>query len=615
MATITSFLRPAAKMSYDNSSSALSATNIQAAIDELDSSLDGALTDISNLETLSGVGGATDLGTFTGVTIPDTSTIKAALQALETAYEETDANVDDLITLSGVAENATDLGTFTGATISGSSTVKAALQELETAHEETDANVDDLITLSGVAENATDLGTFTGATIAGSSTIKAALQSLETAYEETDANVDDLITLSGVAENATDLGTFTGSTIADSSTIKAALQSLETSLEAVSGLQIEWQDSALDYVVDNTAAPATEVSGDRYILSHDGGAPNAAYDGASAGDIVEFDGSVWVATTPTVGTFVSADDESDVLYYWGGSSWSVKQFENTTASTGLTKVGADIQLASSSAGAGLGFAAGVLSVNVDDSSLEIATDTLQVKADGINDTHIDFGTGANQVSAADLPIADGGGLITATDVEGALAENRTAIDAIEDNTITSPNGSISVAGTVGGDDQTVDVVFSTAGAANSSIEASALASTANGEGASLVGVEDSAGNYTATTVEGVLTEIDGRLDTLEAGGTLDWEIKTAAYTAADGDKLLVDTSGGAVTITLPASPSAGDEVVVRDAKRTSETNAITVARNAENIGGLAEDLTIDLNGAEVHLVYVDAGHGWSLASA
>jgi len=44
-------------------------------------------------------------------------------------------------------------------------------------------DVDDLVTLSGVAANATDLGTFTGTTIPDASTVKAALQSLETSVE------------------------------------------------------------------------------------------------------------------------------------------------------------------------------------------------------------------------------------------------------------------------------------------------------------------------------------------------------------------------------------------------------------------------------------------------
>uniref|UniRef100_A0A6M3JB87 Putative structural protein n=1 Tax=viral metagenome TaxID=1070528 RepID=A0A6M3JB87_9ZZZZ len=51
-----------------------------------------------------------------------------------------------------------------------------------------------------------------------------------------------------------------------------------------------------------------------------------------------------------------------------------------------------------------------------------------ITIDAVKDTHIDWGTGANQVSAVDIPIADGGGIITGTEVETALQENRTAID-------------------------------------------------------------------------------------------------------------------------------------------------------------------------------------------
>jgi hypothetical protein len=48
---------------------------------------------------------------------------------------EIDGNVDDVISLTGVAENATGLGTFTGSTISDASNIKDALQDLETAVE------------------------------------------------------------------------------------------------------------------------------------------------------------------------------------------------------------------------------------------------------------------------------------------------------------------------------------------------------------------------------------------------------------------------------------------------------------------------------------------------
>ena len=160
----------------------------------------------SSLYTLLGEGvGDTNLGTFTGAVIPDDSTVRAALQAIETKIEANDqaaatassvteinGNVDDIITLTGIAENVTTLGTFTGSTIADDVAIKPALQALETAVEtkaasttvtEVDANVDDLISLSGVSENVTNLGTFSGSTIDNSVTIKAALQALETAIE------------------------------------------------------------------------------------------------------------------------------------------------------------------------------------------------------------------------------------------------------------------------------------------------------------------------------------------------------------------------------------------------------------------------------------------------
>ena len=253
-----------------------------------------------------------------------------------------------------------NLGAFTGSTITDNTDLSTALQDLETALEEIDVNVNDLITLSGVAENSSDLGTFTGSIIADNVSIKAALQSLET-------DVDAIQSASGISAEATNYGTFTGSTITDNLTAKAIFQELETAIEANTALVngLEWQDSALDYIIDNTLAPPTEVSGDRYLLSHDGGAPNAAWDGASAGDIVEFNGTIWVATTPTVGMFISVDDETTLLYYWGGSSWSTKAFESTTASTGLTKVGFDIRLAAQAENAsGIEVtAAGVIQLN------------------------------------------------------------------------------------------------------------------------------------------------------------------------------------------------------------------------------------------------------------
>ena len=91
-----------------------------------------------------------------------------------------------------------------------------------------------------------------------------------------------------------------------------------------------------------------------------------------------------------------------------------------------------------------------------------------------------------------------------------------------------------------------------------------------------------------------------------------WQIKTSNYTASDGDNLFADTSGGAFTITLPASPSIGNQVKIIDAEGTFGTNNLTVGRNSQKIQGAAADLTISTNSAGIALVYVNSDNGWRL---
>ena len=74
---------------------------------------------------------------------------------------------------------------------------------------------------------------------------------------------------------------------------------------------------------------------------------------------------------------------------------------------------------------------------------------------------------------------------------------------------------------------------------------------------------------------------------------------------------MVATAGG-ITITLPASPSAGDTVVVKDGTGAAATSTFTVARNGENIASSATDLTFDKNFAEIVMTYVDATIGWTV---
>jgi hypothetical protein len=92
----------------------------------------------------------------------------------------------------------------------------------------------------------------------------------------------------------------------------------------------------------------------------------------------------------------------------------------------------------------------------------------------------------------------------------------------------------------------------------------------------------------------------------------DWLTKTNTYTAFAGDKIFVDTSSTAFTITLPASPSVGDEVRFLDLANTFDSNNLTVARNSQKIDGATSDLTVATEGAAFALVYSGATYGWKL---
>ena len=87
-------------------------------------------------------------------------------------------------------------------------------------------------------------------------------------------------------------------------------------------------------------------------------------------------------------------------------------------------------------------------------------------------------------------------------------------------------------------------------------------------------------------------------------------LKGVSYTAAVGE--FVTATAGSITITLPASPSAGDTVTVKDGTGAAATTTFTVARNGSNIASSATDLIFDKNFAEITMTYIDGTIGWSV---
>ena len=109
------------------------------------------------------------------------------------------------------------------------------------------------------------------------------------------------------------------------------------------------------------------------------------------------------------------------------------------------------------------------------------------------------------------------------------------------------------------------------------------------------------------------TNGSGQLSFVDNSGGTSWQaIKTSDFTAVGGEGYFVNTTSGAVTVTLPTSPSLGDEVSVVDYAGTADTNNITINRNSHKIQGDASNLTISTERAGFTLVYVDATQGWLL---
>ena len=272
-------------------------------------------THIDNVATLTGVAkDAVNFGTFTGSTITDNQTLKAILQLLEAAVEaratsttvtEVDTNVNDLISLSGVAENTTGLGTFTGSTISDDSDIKTALQDLETAAESAAAGsaVADQVKTVTDATDATQYITFVN-------------------DDNTSATTEALRTDAGVTFNpSSNLLTVSGTVHAQNLTLdNVNLNATATELNVLDGITATTEE--LNYVDGVTSAIQTQLDAKQATVTDGDG---LAFTGATLA--VELDSNVASYTDLTLtasggGNTVSInkDSSNDLLLNLGASS-------------------------------------------------------------------------------------------------------------------------------------------------------------------------------------------------------------------------------------------------------------------------------------------------------
>ena len=101
-------------------------------------------------------------------------------------------------------------------------------------------------------------------------------------------------------------------------------------------------------------------------------------------------------------------------------------------------------------------------------------------------------------------------------------------------------------------------------------------------------------NTTYPTTQAVATLVaggsaGGLLKTESSANVVSGTTTLVAYGAYD-----VESSGGAFTLTLPASPSIGDWVWLSDVSGYWDTNPVTLARNGQLIEKLAENQTLEV---------------------
>jgi hypothetical protein len=117
---------------------------------------------------------------------------------------------------------------------------------------------------------------------------------------------------------------------------------------------------------------------------------------------------------------------------------------------------------------------------------------------------------------------------------------------------------------------------------------------------------------TITIPAGVTITNNGTAAGFGATGAASWDttVKTSGFTAVSGVGYFVNTTGGAISVNLPAGV-AGAVVAIKDYANTFDTNNVTLVQNgSDKIGGSTDNSILSREGIAVTLVFIDATQGW-----
>lgn len=204
-------------------------------------------------------------------------------------------------------------------------------------------------------------------------------------------------------------------------------------------------------------------------------------------------------------------------------------------------------------------------------------------------------------------------------------------DRVRDTSTTAGSGSFSVSGTAPTGYRTFSAVLSVSDTFYYSIQHQTLNewevglgtySSANTFARTTVYSSSNAGSavtFSAGTKDVFITMAAARSLQLDASGnvtpsingTLAWQaVQTGDFTAVAGNAYPVNTTSGAVTVTLPASPSAGQQIIITDYAGTFATNNCTLNSNGNKINAATGNVLLNFSSESIALVYIDSTRGW-----
>ena len=514
-----------------------------------------------------------------------------------------------------------------------------------------DVDVDGTLEADAITINGTAIGSIYGA-VAGSSSIvtTGALDSgsITSGFGNIDTGSSTITTTGLITGGSLDIddvlinGTTIGHTddtdlITLANGVATVAGEISVTTLDIGGTNVTATAAEINLIDGGTARGTTAVADGDGLLVNDGGTMRMTNVttlktyfqtgiSSAADDISTGDGAVTIATSSGNITIDAQAGDTDIIFKGTDSSSDITALTLDMSAAGEAIFNAGIVIADAG---NIGSASDKDAIAISSGGV-VTMNQIPVFSAGIN---VSGGSIAGTLSTAAQTNITSLGTLTTLTVDNVITNGTTIGHTDDTDLITLADGIVTVAGEISV--TTLDIggtnVTSTAAELNlldgvsGLVQADLTKLAAVDSTAAELNIVDGGTSATSTTVadadrvvlndNGTMVQVAMTDIKTYIGGGTSWQaVKTSNFTAAAGQGVFCNTTSAAFTLTLPASPSIGDEVSFVDYAGTFDTNNLTIGRNSSKIHGADEDLTVAVERAANTLVFTDSTQGWLLKS-